>query len=98
MAVNYSDWKVMTEMRFLPSIRMRSGFSNRAMVKYLVLLRFFAFFRMSNRIKLPENSGCTQKYPTFIEVTLWKKWDPEEASRGNPSRLVSTMTFAFEIC
>jgi len=35
-----------------------------------------------------------QKYPTFIDVTLWKKCEPEEASSGNPSRLVSTMIFA----
>ena len=37
------------------------------------------------------------KYPTFIDIRLWKKCVPWEGSIPRPSNPVSTMTFALHI-
>ena len=43
------------------------------------------------------DSYGTAKYPTFMEVTLWKIWDPSEASRGKSLNPCSTIILALEI-
>src|SRR5512145_936157 len=89
---------MITDFFCFPFMSTCSGCENLMCFRYLVCCTVSLSCSFPQLMKSVTEVSRTEKYPMFMEVTLWKKCEPNDESSGKFARLTSTITRAFEIC